>query len=144
MADSPLTLVERDTVDVMYLEVPDTLADIRTAWPRFEGLIGSLKGRHFLATVHPDPAVYRTCVQLNATDRPDELGLLMTEVPGGTYLRGRLRGEPPEVYDLIAPMASRLQEAATWDRGRPLIELYRRHDQIDILMPTAEDDPHRA
>jgi DNA gyrase inhibitor GyrI len=139
MPESPLAMVERDAIDVMYLEVPDTLSEIHAAWPRFEALIGDMRGRHFLATVHSEPSVYRTCVQLAATDRPDDLGLLVTQVPGGTYLRGRLRGEPPELYERIAPMAARLEAAAAWDRDRPLIESYRRHDQVDILLPTGVD-----
>jgi hypothetical protein len=42
----------------------------------------------------------------------------------------RLRGEPPEVYDRIAAAAE-----GPRDPARPIIEHYRRRDEIDVLRP---------
>ena len=42
----------------------------------------------------------------------------------------RLRGEPLEVYDRIAAAAE-----GPRDPSRPIIEHYRRRDEIDVLLP---------
>jgi hypothetical protein len=47
----------------------------------------------------------------------------------------RLRGEPPEVYERIAPTFETLAETARPDETRPSIEFYRRRDEIDLLLP---------
>jgi hypothetical protein len=63
------------------------------------------------------------------------LGLESFVLPGGRYLRERLRGEPPDVYDEIAPTFQMLVEQAEVDETRPSIEFYRRRDEIDLLLP---------
>jgi hypothetical protein len=40
-------------------------------------------------------------------------------LPGGRYLRERLRGEPPDVYDEIAPTFQMLVEQAEQERPGP-------------------------
>jgi hypothetical protein len=47
----------------------------------------------------------------------------------------RLRGEAPAVYERIAPTVDALEAAVEVDRTRPVVEFYRRHDEIDILVP---------
>ena len=59
-------------------------------------------------------------------------------LPGGRYLRVRLKGEPPEVYERIAPTFDALAEVARPDETRPSIEFYRRRDEIDLLVPVAD------
>jgi DNA gyrase inhibitor GyrI len=67
----------------------------------------------------------------------DELapGLESGTLPGGRYLRARLRGDPPDVYDRIAPTFDELTSEATPDTSRPSLEYYRRNDEIDLLLP---------
>ena len=136
-SDLALVLVDRVEVTVMYLQVGDNVEEIREGWPRLEQIIGNLRGRHFLATVHPELDAYRPSVQWREGDEAQPLGLTMGVVPGGRYLRARLRGEPPELYDRIAPTADLLERSATWDTARPLIEAYKRHDLVDVLLPVA-------
>lgn len=136
---SILQRIDRADVEVMYLEVPDVIAEIQSGWPRFEAIIGNLRGRHFLATVHPELGTYRTSVERREGDDAAELGLLTWTVPGGTYLRKRLRGKPPTLYDGIGPAADLLERSAEWDRARPMIEVYKRHDLVDVLMPVVAD-----
>ena len=50
----------------------------------------------------------------------------------GTYRRERLRGEPPEIYDRIPGVVEAL---GAGDSSRPVIEHYRRRDEIDVLLP---------
>lgn len=56
-------------------------------------------------------------------------------LPGGWYLRAGIVGEPPRLYDRIGPAMQALTEVATVEPGRPLVEYYRRHDQIELWVP---------
>jgi hypothetical protein len=47
----------------------------------------------------------------------------------------RLQGEPPAIYELIAPAFETLAKRADHDHTRPGIEVYRRRDMIDLLLP---------
>ena len=63
------------------------------------------------------------------------LGLEPGTIAGGTYLRTRLRGEPPDVYERIAPTFAALAQIVQSDDTRASIEFYRRRDEIDLLLP---------
>jgi DNA gyrase inhibitor GyrI len=97
--------VERDEMAVQFVRVPDGLEHIT-----------------------------RACV---AAREGDELapGLESGTLPGGRYLRARLRGEPPEIYEEIKPAFDELMRQAKADESRPSLEHYRRHDEIDLLLP---------
>jgi hypothetical protein len=41
------------------------------------------------------------------------------------------------VYERIAPTFEALVQATRPDESRPSIEFYRRHDEIDLLLPVA-------
>ena len=133
--DGPVLRVERPEVSVMFLEVADEPSDISRGWRELEDLLGSLKGRKFLGTF--DGGTYRVCVQLRAGDDADALGLRTAAVPGGRYLRARLRGDPAQLYERIPSTFAELEAAAARDNTRPGIELYRRVDEVDLLMPLA-------
>ena len=75
------------------------------------------------------------CVEVRDADDPEALGLETAVIPGGAYLRARLRGEPPAVYERIAPTFEELSRAAAADETRPEIEFYRRLDEIDLFLP---------
>ena len=79
---------------------------------------------------------YRACVEVR---EGDELvpGLESGTLPGGRYLRARLRGEPPGIYEQIKPTFDELLAEMKPDESRPSLEHYRRHDEIDLLLPVA-------
>lgn len=137
MAELPTTIVEREDVAVLCLRVGDAIADIQRAWPELERRVGSLRGRRFSGAADADEGWYRACVAMREGDDPDELGLELWTLPGGRYLRARLRGEPPAVYEEIGPTFRQLATLAEADPARPWIEDYRRHNLIDLLMPVA-------
>jgi hypothetical protein len=128
------TPVERAEIAVMFLRTEDEPEAIGRGWEQLEARV-ALRGRKFFGAFNPSTREYRACVQVREGDDPAALGLETGTLPGGRYLRVRLRGEPPEVYDRIAPTFEALAETARPDETRPSIEFYRRHDEIDLLLP---------
>lgn len=129
-------LVEWPDTPVMYLSVADGSAEMAPAWDQLEQAVGSLRGRRFLGAF--EAGRYWVCVQAREGDDAAALGLRSGVIPGGRYLRARLRGQPPAVYELLQPTYAALQEAARCDPTRPGIEYYRRHGEIDVLMPVRD------
>jgi hypothetical protein len=127
--------VRRDATPVMCLSVPDQPDEIGDGWQRLEEIVG-LRGRRFFGAF--DHGQYRVCVAVRDGDDPDSLGLDRWVLPGGWYLRSKLRGEPGDLYDQIAPAFSALEQAAIRDERRPGIECYRRRDEIDLLLPVPD------
>jgi len=118
----------------MYLVTDDNPEEMGRAWAELEAVVG-LRGRKFFGTFQPSTGEYRVCVQLRDGDDPEALGLKVGTLPDGRYLRLRLEGEPPAVYERIAPSFEALVKQADPDPDRPSIEFYRRRDVIDLLLP---------
>lgn len=118
----------------MYLSAPDEVEKFAPLFERIEALVG-LRGRRFYGAFFDGANEYHACVKLEAGDSPRELGLETETLPGGRFLRHRLRGDAPAVYELIAPTFKKLQELAEMDTTRPGIEFYRANGQIDCLLP---------
>ncbi|HEY3578055.1 MAG TPA: effector binding domain-containing protein [Gaiellaceae bacterium] len=125
--------VTRDEIAVQFVRVPDGIEHIRRAWDELEAVV-ALRGRHFYGAFDPVANDYRACVEVR---EGDELvpGLDSGTLPGGRYLRARLRGDPPAVYERIGPTFDELTLEAKPDRSRPSLEHYRRVDEIDLLLP---------
>ena len=118
----------------MYRVTDDNPEAMGRAWAELEAAVG-LRGRKFFGAFQPLTGEYRVCVQLRDGDDPDALGLKVGTLPDGRYLRLRLEGEPPAVYERIAPSFEALMKQADPDPSRPSIEFYRRRDVIDLLLP---------
>jgi len=123
-------VVLRNEVRVMFLRTKE----IQPGWARLEGLVGT-RGRKFYGALDVPTGEYRACVEMRPGDDAAALGLESGILPGGRYLRARLHGEPPAVYDRIGPAFTELERAAAADPTRPEIEFYRKRDEIDLLLP---------
>lgn len=128
-------VVERTGTVVRYVQVKDELSQIQVAWPALEAAVGSLKGRRFIAAFDPLQGWYRACVQIQSDVTTAESSLPEMVIPGGRFVRIRLRGEPPGVYGEIAAAYQTLESSAQRDDSRLSLEHYRRFDEIDVLMP---------
>jgi hypothetical protein len=128
--------VQREAIDVMFIRTPDDVAEFGPAWQRLEELVGT-RGRKFFGAFYPATKEYRVCVQIKEADDAAALGLETGTLPGGRYLRERIRGEPPALYERIGSTFEELLKHATSDQTRPSIEFYRRYDEIDLLLPVA-------
>ena len=130
----PSTQIVRESTPVAFLRTRDEQAAIAQAWQELEDVVG-LPGRKFFGVVPPSSLEYHACVALRADDNPVAWQFETGTIPGGLYLRVRLRGEPPEIYEQIAPAMAELEASTDRDEDRPLIEFYRRYDEIDLLVP---------
>jgi hypothetical protein len=130
---SEFSPVEREAIVVQFIRVPDGLEHIRRAWNELEAVV-HLHGRHFYGAFDPVADDYRACVEVREGDELTP-GLESGTLPGGRYLRARLRGDPPEIYERIKPTFDELVREATVDESRPSLEHYRRLDEIDLLLP---------
>ncbi len=128
-------LIDRDETPVMFVRAVDDPEAIRLAWERLEAQFPTLRGRRFFGAFDTATSEYRACVQIQDEDDPAAFGLESATLPGGTYLRTRLRGEPPAVYEQIGSTFAALVQTAVADETRPSIEFYRRRDEIDLLLP---------
>jgi hypothetical protein len=130
-------LIQRDETPVMFVRAVDEPDGIRRAWERLEAQVGAPRGRRFFGTFEAATSEYRACVEVQEHDDPSGLGLQSGTLPGGMYLRARLRGEPPDVYEQIGPTFAALAKASPPDVTRPSIEFYRRRDEIDLFLPVS-------
>jgi DNA gyrase inhibitor GyrI len=127
--------VELDDIRVMFMRADeDSGAAIQKAWAEFEHAVG-LKGRKFYGAFYPEASEYRVCTQFEADDSPESLGFGVATLPGGTFLRVRLKGEPPGIYAKIGPTFEQLAKDPRADASRPSIEFYRSRDVIDLFLP---------
>ena len=125
--------IERGEIAVQFFRVPYGLEHIRRAWDELEAVV-PLRGRHFYGAFDPVADDYRACVEVREGDGLAP-GLQSGTLPGGRFLRARLHGDPPGVYERIGPTFDELSRQAKPDETRPSLEHYRRHDEIDLLLP---------
>jgi hypothetical protein len=132
--DAPPARILKADVAVMLERTRDELPAIQHLWPRFERLVG-LRGRRMYAMVESGAGTYAACTPIRDGDDPAGLGLGTGVLPGGWYLRARITGEPPGLYERIGPAMEALEKLAPADPDRPLVEYYRRHEQIELWVP---------
>lgn len=97
-------------------------------------LVG-LKGRKFYGLVDAVRGEYLVSTRISSADPPDRFGLEVGELAAGTYLRIRLHGVPPALYDEIPDGFVRLHDYAPADPERHDVEFYRRRDEVELWMP---------
>jgi hypothetical protein len=128
------SVVHRAPTPVLFLRTEDEVEMFAPLWATLEALVG-LRGRRFFGAFYVDAHEYRVCVQAQDRDDAKALGLEVGVLPGGSFLRARLKGEAPAIYERIAPTFQALGSLATVDPTRPGIEFYRAHGEIDCLLP---------
>jgi predicted RNA-binding protein with PIN domain len=137
-APSEFTIVTRDDVAVLYVGEQGPPGQVAPrVWERLEAAVGDLEGRRAYGAFYPRSSEYWACVEIVDFAQDAQLGLESAVLPGGTYLRARLRGDPPELYTQIGPTFDALSGAADPDLDRPSLEYYRRTDEVDVLLPIA-------
>jgi hypothetical protein len=133
--DAPPARTKKADVPVMLDRTCDELPAIQRLWPRFEELVG-VRGRKMYAMVDTQTGTYAACTPVQDGDDPARLGLETGTLPGGWYLKTVITGDPPALYACIGPaMQALVRLAIPADPTRPLVEYYRRHDEIELWVP---------
>ncbi|MFK5585137.1 AraC family transcriptional regulator [Serinicoccus sp. LYQ131] len=130
-----IDVVALDDTPALSRDVELDIATIQGSWPNFEGSFDSLQGRKMMGLFYGGNDLYRMSATRLDRDRDNRLGHDETVVPGGRYLRLRLRGAAPAVYGDIASAFHVLFTHAEHDPSRPHIEYYRREGEVDCLVP---------
>lgn len=139
-----VSIVNWDPAELWTEEVDDSLASIKAGWPRFEGRFSSLSGRKMMGLTSGAPGsggTYRFASIVKPDDPERIPGLRREAFEFGTYLRHRIKGEPPALYELIGPAFGYLfeQHGERIDWPRSTIEFYHSRDVVDCLVPIVSE-----
>lgn len=109
------------------------------AFMRLEERMESLWGSRMYGLLYPgETTAYYACVRLD-DDHSEDFGFERAEVPGGLYGRRLVRdwenkiSKLPEFFDQL--QADLIDAGFLRDSTRPLLEFYRRSDELLIMMP---------
>jgi predicted RNA-binding protein with PIN domain/DNA gyrase inhibitor GyrI len=136
MRRADFTTVERDEVAVLYIGQQGPPAEVAPrVWERLQSAVPDFASRRCYGVFYPTASEYRACIEIGDFAEDAKFGLESAVLPGGTFLRARLRGEPSEIYRQIGPTFDALSKAAEPDLDRPSLEYYRRPGEVDVLLP---------
>lgn len=135
---SPTVLPEASfqVARVQALGGPDGASE---AFMRLEERMESLRGSRMYGLLYPgEPTAYYACLRLD-DNLSEDLGFERAEVPGGLYGRRLVRDWEnkisvlPEFFDQL--QADLIEAGFLRDVNRPLLEFYRRSDELLIMVP---------
>ena len=104
--NTELGIIQEVTVEKMnflYIEIPNDIDNQKKAWPTFEARFPSLTGRKMYGLDYGESKLYRVCTLVLESDHGELFGFDQFEFEGGTYIRLRLKFDPPELYEKIGP-----------------------------------------
>lgn len=127
---TPLTVMGKVAVGVKNSE---------KAFHEVELKLGSMKGRKFYGLLYgdPDSGEYFACVEVNTQDDPALLDLERRQIPGGKYVRRKIRNWSEDV-SAIGKAFSLLFDTYPFDHTRPTIEYYRSERDVYIFLPVKD------
>lgn len=104
-----------------------------------ESRLGSMNGRKFYGLLYgePDSGEYFACAEVNAQDDPVSLGLEVRQIPGGKYVRRKIRNWSEDL-SVIGKGFGFLFDKYPFDHTRPTIEYYRSERDVYILLPVED------
>ena len=108
MSTSDPVTVHRTPWQVRFIQTADDAEHIPGAFERLEAALPTLRGRKFVGAFDASAGWYRACVKSVDDPQTDEAQLPVAEIPGGSYLRIRLRNEPPALYEALPETYKRL------------------------------------
>jgi hypothetical protein len=123
-----------EPVRVMYVQAEGGLLGIRQSWRRLESKLPSLKRRKFYGTYHVRDETYRACVAIVSEKEPEILNLPVWTIPGGKYLREKVKGwsSRPEIMGEIFQSMAKERDS---DLARPSIEFYKSQEEVILFLP---------
>ncbi|WP_211656153.1 hypothetical protein [Planococcus alpniumensis] len=129
-----------EKMQFLYTEVSNDIESQKKTWPEFEARFPSLTGRKMYGLDYGKSNLYRVCSLVRESDNGETFGLNQFEFEEGTYMRLRLKFEPPELYEKIGPAYTLLigQYEGSINWNLPLIEHYKAKNILDIMVPVAK------
>lgn len=124
--------VTLDEKKVMYVSVQDTQDGPNRAFEELESHFSSLRGRKFYGTFQNGE--YRACVEITTEDNPRELGLDSGVIPGGKYVREKIKDWSDKIPD-IEKTFDTLSRTYGSDPERPSIEFYKSQKELILYLP---------
>ncbi len=125
-----------EDIPVMYVIAEGGAAGAKQAFDRLEARLPTLRGRRFYGAYYPRANEYRACVALQPGDNPVAVGLDTWVIPGGSYVREKMKDWTARVADIGKAFVSMTdREGARVDCGRPSIEFYRSQAELILLLP---------
>lgn len=86
---------------------------------------------------YSESKVYRVCSLVLEDDERKNFGLRQFKFEGGTYMRLRLKFDPPELFEKIGPaydfLISKYEKSIEW--SLPMTEHYKAKNILDIMIP---------
>ena len=126
------------TIKVLYVESENGIAGSHEAFDRLEKPLPTLRGRKFYGTYDSENGIYRACVKLEIeTDKPKEWGLKITNIPGGKYVKDKIKNWVGK-ENLIGEVFTKLSKSHRTDKGRPSIEFYRSQRELILYLPVMD------
>ena len=126
-----------EKMNFLYMAVSNDPESQQKAWPEFESRFPSLTGRKMYGLDYDGKKVYRVCSLVLDSDNEETFGLEQFTFEGGTYIRLRLKLDPPELYEKIGPaygyLFSQYEEEINW--SLPMIKQYKVKNILDIMIP---------
>lgn len=125
-----------DDIAVMYIKSESGVTGAKETFDALESKLTSLRGRKFYGTYEPRTGEYRACVTLQSDDEPSRLGLPTWTIPGGVYLREKMKDWASRVPDIGKTFAMMAEPAShRLDESRPSVEFYRSESELILLLP---------
>ena len=133
-------------ISIMYIVADGGPKGAKEAFNRLESKFPSLRGRKFYGTFRQTTGEYRACVAREPGDDPQRLGLASDVIPGGLYLREKMKNwtsRTDEIGKMFMAMGERERQRV--DSSRPSIEFYRSQDELILLLPISpEQKPSKS
>jgi len=141
------SFVERAELQVLRLRADWKGGGPAEAMHRLESKLSSLKGRKFYGTFQmlPDGEEYFACVERTGSDDPAQMGLDAGTVPGGLFLRRKLKDWQSVVA--AKKLGEQFEEMVTTcnpDPNRPSIEFYRSMVEMYLFLPVLNREGPRS
>jgi|SRR3989344_1319822 len=137
---TPDNIISLEEIGVLYEEAsnPKTSSQaFNKLETKLKELLGKdfLKGRKCYGVCFEDK--YFSCISLKEGDKPDEWKINTYTIPKGNYLKKKINDWTKNL-DKIGSTFEAMEKECSRDRSRPLIEFYRSHIDLILMMPVKE------
>lgn len=128
--------VELLDIKVMYALSENGSMGSAEAFRKVENALNwKLKGRKFYGVIDSN-GEYKSCVAITSGDNPQELGLGIYTIPGGKYLREKIKDWERHIKQIKEEFEKLIKKAGeNLDKSKPYIEFYRSQSELLIYVP---------